>query len=74
MRKRCGADDKHGADECGRENPVVVSVFQKILCLIIVNLKNGLSQGSGTFSAKGVMKPTYFQLYFRGSHIIFFNT
>jgi len=33
-----------------------------------------VGQGSGTFLAKEVMKPTYFLLYFCESHIIFFNT
>jgi len=37
-------------------------------------LNNSLTQGSGTCLAKGFMKPTYFLLYFRESHTIFFNT
>jgi len=24
MRNSCGADDKHGAEDCGRENPVLL--------------------------------------------------
>jgi len=35
---------------------------------------DALPQGSGTFLAKEAMKPTYFELYFRESHILFFNT
>ena len=33
-----------------------------------------IAQGSGTFLDKGAMKPTYLQLYFRESHIVFFKT
>ena len=38
------------------------------------NWNKDLTQGSGIFLAKGTMKPTYFQLYFRESHTVVFNT
>ena len=40
----------------------------------LANTEQFLKQGSGTFLAKGAIKPIYFLLYFRESLIIFFNT
>jgi len=41
---------------------------------IITLCLTDIGQGSGTFLAKGVMKPAYLKFYFRESHIIFLKT
>ena len=41
---------------------------------VMVIGKQALVPGSGTFLAKRAIKPTYFELYYRESHITFFNT
>jgi len=57
---------------------VTACMFQFVGSVFLYSFKTSQTfasgQGSGTFLAKGAMKPTYFELYFCESHIIFFNT